>query len=75
VGSGLNFNPKPKPYSVLLGRCKEIRYLNPTIFVVIDRLKLEKQFRDKFGNLGLPYVTYARRRRFKQAKMEKDNLK
>ena len=32
---------------------------NPTIIVVIDRLELQRQMRETFGNVGLPYVTWA----------------
>jgi type I restriction enzyme R subunit len=33
---------------------------NPTIIVVIDRLELQRQMRETFGNVGLPYVTWAK---------------
>lgn len=32
---------------------------NPTIIVAIDRLELQRQFRETFTNVDLPYVTYA----------------
>jgi len=33
---------------------------NPTIIVVIDRLELQRQFRETFSNVDLPYVTWAK---------------
>jgi len=33
---------------------------NPTIILVVDRLELQRQFRETFGNVDFPYVTWAK---------------